>query len=163
MYPIHPIESLVLIVEFSLLLSFQYSSTVLPIPQCLSLPLPLPFFLRVGSGVKADASTALGMTDTTSGFRLALRTVFSLLVQAAHEHHAGEKATTYVRTLVNRSIVGSMLTYIYTLHDLRGSAHSNPHACCIPNSHPQSHTTTSMPWTGTHTHTYIRIARFLHT
>ena len=48
-----------------------------PLPH--TLPLPLPALLRVGSGVKTDASTALGITDTTSGFRPALRTVFSLL------------------------------------------------------------------------------------
>ena len=33
-----------------------------------------------GSGVKQEASTALGMTDTIAGWREALSTVFSLLV-----------------------------------------------------------------------------------
>ena len=82
----YPIESLVLIVQFTLLLFFlHWDATRTTIPA--TFHLPLPFFLREGSGVKTDASTALGMTDTTSGIKLALRTVFSLLAQAANECH----------------------------------------------------------------------------
>ena len=41
--------------------------------------IPLPFLLFVGSGVNTVESTAFGITETKSGFREALRTVFSLL------------------------------------------------------------------------------------
>ena len=42
-------------------------------------PPPLSLWLCEGSGVKHTESTALGMTETISGLRAALSTVFSLL------------------------------------------------------------------------------------
>lgn len=67
----------------------------------------LPSWRWLGSGVKSVGSTALGITDTISGFRAARSTVFSLLVYDTHTMWLVSHSVTVRSLLVNTELTSA--------------------------------------------------------